>query len=62
MKSTYKKLAYRAKRLKNRHGVTKQEAAWCALWLSGAPEESIPALADEMDRLRRANNERGSAQ
>lgn len=54
MKSTYRKFAYRAKELRNRHRISKREAAWCVLWLAGAEEESIPALVDEMDRLRRA--------
>lgn len=54
MKQNKKKpLAHRAGVLRKKYKLTPFEAAVCALWLSGAEEEKIPALAEEMDRLRR---------
>lgn len=54
---TYNRLAHRAGCIRKRYRLSPLEAAWCALWLSGAAEQEIPALALEMDRLRRQRGE-----
>lgn len=58
MQSIYRRYALKAKKIRDRYHLTKQEAAWCVIWLAGAKENDIPALVDEMDHLRRAKSER----
>lgn len=49
----YQALAHRTGCIRKKYRLTPFEAACCALWLSGAEEEKIPALAGEMDKLRK---------
>lgn len=52
MEMTYKSLAHRAGCIRKKYKLTPVEAAWCALWLAGAKETAIPALAQAMAALK----------
>ncbi len=48
----YAALAHQAGCIRKRYRLTPLEAAWCTLWLAGAEESEIPALVQQMDKLR----------